>query len=650
MRASGVRRKAIVPLLRALVITLPSLGLVVLPANAGPTLLTTGTEVPVVRTLPAVTLHSTDGPVAVTAFRGKWLWIYFGYTNCPDVCPFALADMAAAYRQLAHPEQVQVLFVSVDSERDTPTVSQTYAAYFHPAFRGATGAAEDIRSLLGAMGGTYRILPPANPAAGYAVSHPNVVYVVDPTGRVVGTNARPASLIAAFGAVGAAASDQDARPGGSTVDPAQVALVCEPPGAAMSGTDMGSDTSPGRPEQALMTRARTLGSGTAILPTATPMRMWTFPLGDWLGMLHGDLVLGYNAQGGPRGATAWAAENWEMAMASRALGPGVLDLKAMTSLEPLTLPAGGTPQLFQTGETYQLNPLIDRQHPHDLLMEVSGRYTWNLDTHKALFLYGGLAGEPALGPVAYLHRPSSADNHGVPLGHHLQDSTHVAFGVATVGARFDALQVEASLFNGREPDEFRYNLDLGPLDSWSGRVSLAPTPNWTMQASYGHLKNPELLHPGDVDRITASAMYVTQTPLGLWASHLVCGVNVERHADQLVPLMGLGLESQWDLFGANHVYGRLEWVDKDGLPPDPPLNHVIHRIGALTLGFVRDLGISQVVDLGLGGEVTAIAPDAIEAQLYGPLPISGRVYLRLRPPVHGHLPGQGIGRVWGSPK
>jgi hypothetical protein len=273
-----------------------------------------------------------------------------------------------------------------------------------------------------------------------------------------------------------------------------------------------------------------------------------------------------------------------------------------------------------------------------MLMELAGRYTWNVDPHTGLFAYGGLVGEPALGPSAFMHRPSAADNHWAPLGHHWQDATHIAHGVATVGARRDDFQLEGSLFNGREPDEDRVGLEFGPLNSYATRLSWFPGRNWALQASFGHLVGPEALHAGDVDRLTASATNVQPFPWGWWSSSLIWGQNREldflgRHELDFIS-QSYGLESQVDA-GVHHGYTRLELVDKHGLPPDAPLGHVIERVGALTLGYVRDLVTTNAFALGLGADVTATSPDSRLWASYGTSPFSYRVYLRLRPATMG---------------
>lgn len=390
------------------------------------------------------------------------------------------------------------------------------------------------------------------------------------------------------------------------------------------------------PGMQLMMRARSLGSGTSLIPALSPMRMWSLEAGNWLWMFHGDLVGGYNQQGGPRGAQTWAAENWAMAMGSGLLGPGILDLRLMTSLEALTLPPGGTPELFQTGETYQGKALVDKQHPHDLLMELAARYTWQPLQDWHFFAYGALAGEPALGPSAFMHRPSAADNHWAPLAHHLQDSTHISFGVATLGARWRDVQLEASLFNGREPDENRLNLDLGPLDSWSTRLSWTPSENWAAQVSFGHLTHPEPLEAGDLNRATASVTHVLPLGPGLLSSSAIWGLNQEMHTPTQL-LQSLGLESQYDWDDQrNHVYGRFELVDKNGLQLTAADDHSSHGVAALTLGGIRDIDWFDSFDLGIGADASLYFADADVRKVYGDVPYGFRIYLRLRPPVMNH--------------
>src|SRR6202044_1001414 len=235
-----------------------------------------------------------------------------------------------------------------------------------------------------------------------------------------------------------------------------------------------------------------------------------------------------------------------------------------------TSPHPGFPELFQTGETYHGEPLVDHQHPHNVFSELTMNYSVPLGLaikEKVSWLfYGAAAGEPALGPVAYVHRASAAELPMAPLSHHLQDSTHISFGVLTTGLVISRLKVEGSVFNGREPGEKRYEINFAPLDSWSTRLSIAPSRNWTAQYSYGRLEHPEALEPGSQRRQTASVEYVR--PLntsklgdGSWATSLIWG-RVHQVADNHT-LNGYVLESTLNFQLKNYAFARVELVDKD---------------------------------------------------------------------------------------
>jgi hypothetical protein len=499
------------------------------------------------------------------------------------------------------------------------------------------------RHLLSALAATVFLAPPALAQGGHDHhGHP----APKPSGSPgLAPQPSPQPSVTPASPQPAASPDAGAHEGHGQTGPEAVPDAPDHSGHGVDHTQMdhgGAMLMPGYESHAamaadpLMQRARTLGSGTALLPATSPMRMWAVRQPDWLWMLHGDVVGGLNHQGGPRGTTTHAAENWAMLMGTRYLGPGILDLRLMGSLEPWTLPPGGTPQLFQTGETYQNRPLRDQQHPHDLFMELAARYTWTLSDRSSIFAYGALAGEPALGPVAFMHRPSAADNHWAPLAHHLQDSTHITYGVTTLGARYEAFQLEGSLFNGREPGENRVGFDFGPLDSWSTRLSWVPSPNWVAQVSYGQLKSPEALLPGDIHRTTASVANVQPFPGGTWSNSLVWGQNKELH-DGVNVLQSYGVESQVDWLEKNHAYGRLELVDKTGLDLGGDAHdHGANRVLALTLGGIRDLDTSDKFDLGLGADATVYSLDQETRAVYGENPVSFRVYLRLRPPTMQH--------------
>jgi hypothetical protein len=381
-----------------------------------------------------------------------------------------------------------------------------------------------------------------------------------------------------------------------------------------------------------------MGSGTSWQPSTSPMYMWSKVTNKWLLFVHADAKLGVNAQGGLRGVTKFESQNWIMPMAFRRVGNGTLQLRGMFSLEPFTFSPGGSPQLFQTGETYQGRPLVDSQHPHDLFMELSATYTLPLGDRAKWFAYVGFPGEPSLGPTAFMHRLSASENPSAPLSHHLQDSSHISFGVFSTGFTYRWFKLEGSLFNGREPDENRYDFEFNPWNSRAVRVSLAPTRNLTMQWSYGLLKNPEALKPGDVRRMTASVSYNKRFARGNWASTLIWGRNKENHTDEVENLNSYLAESTLNFLEKNYVYTRLESVDKvDLLSHDETArlgiddHHAVFRIGAYTFGAAREIWNTDKFSLALGGDVTFYSkPDALDS-VYGNNPVSYKFFLRIRP-------------------
>ncbi len=372
--------------------------------------------------------------------------------------------------------------------------------------------------------------------------------------------------------------------------------------------------------------------------------MWMTAVNGWSVMAHGNLIAGYDQQGGPRGVGKAESSNWLMLMEEHRVGHGSIQFREMLSAEPLTTPHPGFPTLFQTGETYKGKPLVDLQHPHDLFSEMAVRFTYPLSERIIWLIYGGAAGEPALGPVGFPHRLSAMENPAAVLGHHLQDSTHITYGLITSGFIVGPVKLEASAFNGREPDEARYNFDFGPLDSWSARVSYAPGRNWTMQYSYGHLVHPEALELGNVDRQTASVSYNRPFTHGNWANTLIWGRN-RKTSDVLTAQQQLFntpvgnsylYESSLNFLEKDYAFTRLELVDKDELDLNPPLDHRSFRIGAFTFGGVRDLVQNKYGQLGLGADVTFYSKPAALDPVYGNNPVSFHVFLRLRPPKMMH--------------
>jgi len=350
--------------------------------------------------------------------------------------------------------------------------------------------------------------------------------------------------------------------------------------------------------------------------------------GGWEFMAHGTIFVDYNQQSGPRGAGKAESLNWGMLMQQHMLGRGTILFTQMFSAESLTSPHPGFPELFQTGETYHGEPLIDHQHPHNVFAELAALYTLPLTEKVSWELYGGPSAEPALGPVTYLHRASAAELPMAPLGHHLQDSTHTSFGVVTTGFIIDRVKLEASAFNGHEPNEERWSIQLGALDSWSGRAWVAPTKNWVGQYSIGRLEHPEALEPGSQWRQTASVEYNQPMTNGSWATTLVWG-RVHRIATA-TNLNSYLLESTLNFAQRNYVFTRLELVDKDELFPAAPI-HPAYRIGAYTFGGDRDLVHNRTWQLAWGADVTFYSKPAALNTAYGANPIAFQIFLRMRP-------------------
>src|SRR5437870_771757 len=250
-------------------------------------------------------------------------------------------------------------------------------------------------------------------------------------------------------------------------------------------------------------------SGTSWQPEAAPHEGVHWTRGAWMGMVHGFVDLVYDHQGGPRGDDKAFAPSMAMVMAQRPAAGGTFGARVMLSSDPATIGKRGYPLLLQTGETADgRTPLVDRQHPHDAVMELALTYSHEVGQASSVFVYAGLPGEPALGPPTFMHRFSGMSIPESPIGHHWLDSTHIAFGVLTGGVVWDTVKVEASAFNGREPDEHRWNIERPRFSSYSARLTWNPSPAWSLQGSFGRLKEPEQLEPGiDIDRTTISASY-----------------------------------------------------------------------------------------------------------------------------------------------
>lgn len=366
-------------------------------------------------------------------------------------------------------------------------------------------------------------------------------------------------------------------------------------------------------------------------------------LDGWHVMQDANVFITFNRQGGPRGDTELVSTNWWMGMFSRDAGAGRLTISTMLSLDPLTVGKDGYSEIFQAGETYNGQPLIDRQHPHDFLMQFGLLWRVPLTDRYALTLAGAPVGEPALGPVAFMHRRSAAENPTAPLGHHTFDSTHIAMGVLTAAVDSGPWMVETSVFHGREPDENRWDLmDPGALDSWSVRGWYRFGREWTFQASHGFLNEPEALEPGDVRRTTASASW-TREAEGLDYDAVTVGYGRNDKTSQSYNAF---LAEGTRRVGANSFFGRVEALQVETELLQTGVAH--HEEGhtpardtvlALTLGALRDVWRWKGLDFGLGADMTFYGvPDAL-AGTHGSRPLSFHIYGRIRPPAR-------LGRMW----
>jgi hypothetical protein len=378
-----------------------------------------------------------------------------------------------------------------------------------------------------------------------------------------------------------------------------------------------------------------MASGTSMNPDSWAMPMKMTNLGSWQAMFMGQAFLVDTQQSGPRGADKFYAPNWMMGSAMHSLAGGTLALQTMLSLDPATITNRSYPELFQTGETAYGQPLVDAQHPHDFIMSLSLDYVHAWGKTKLQFYYAPV-GDPALGPVAFPHRASAFELPQATLSHHWQDSTHIANNVATVAVARDWWRFEASGFYGSEPDENRWNIDWGPMNSYSGRFSVMPSSNWLFQVSAGRLTRPERQEPGDVVRTTASLHYVRPVSKGQWSNSLIWGRNHETLSKRNVN--SYLAETLLPVTHRDFLTGRIELVDKDELfARQPALEEQLartagstFRIQAYTAGFTHDLGTFHHLETGVGANVTAyVIPMAIRPY-YGDHPAGINLYLRFR--------------------
>ena len=377
-------------------------------------------------------------------------------------------------------------------------------------------------------------------------------------------------------------------------------------------------------------------SGSDVQPASTPANMVMRQHGSWMLMLHGEAFINELQESGPRGSGKFFSTNWIMPMAQRSFANGTLTLRTMLSLEPVTVSQRRYPELFQQGETAFGKPIVDGQHPHNLFMEIAALYDYKLGERALLSIYAAPVGDPALGPSAYAHRSTASENPMAPLGHHLQDSTHISDDVITAGITYKTFRVEASGFHGREPDENRWHISAGSIDSWSARLTFNPGKNWSAQYSIAHLTSLEQLFPHeDVRRMTASLMYNRPIHNGNWASLVWWGRNQSLQDGNVGT--GYLLESTLQFLSRNNAWTRIENVDRTnelllGNSTFPPgfVERYFTRVQAYSFGYDRELGHIPHLSTALGAQFTAYGLPAALSELYSPRPFGIVGFLRLR--------------------
>jgi len=378
-------------------------------------------------------------------------------------------------------------------------------------------------------------------------------------------------------------------------------------------------------------------SGTSAEPNSTPMPMLMKQTHGWTLMFHGNVFILDEQQSGPRGTDKFFSTNWLMGMAQHKLGHGVLTLRSMLTLEPATITDRRYPLLFQQGETAYGVPIADGQHPHNFVMEFAAIYDWKLGSNALLSFYAAPTGDPAIGPTAYPHRASAAEDPVGALGHHQEDSTHIAADVVTGGLTYRIVRIEASGFHGREPGENRWEIEQGTIDSWSTRLTIQPGKNWSGQYSYARIASPEALFPAEnQERMTASLMYNRPLANGNWASTFIWGRTRSLPGDEIFD--SYLFESTVHFLARNHAWTRIESAERSNelilgenpLPPgfeEMPIGHV----QAYTFGYDRDIDLIPDLASAIGAQFTTYGVPGILQPIYSAHPVGVAMFLRLRP-------------------
>lgn len=393
-----------------------------------------------------------------------------------------------------------------------------------------------------------------------------------------------------------------------------------------------------------------MGSGTSWLPDSSRVRDIRYMPGQWMVSLQAKAYGQYVNQSTKRGDTQLGLTDWEMLMAMRSIGSGQLRLNLMTTVEPLTLGGNGYPLLLQTGGTYEHAFMHDRQHPHNAMMELSAAFEQPIANFAAVSMYAAAVGEPAIGPVASMHRPSAENDPLAPIGHHWQDASHQSFGVLTFGVNTRTLKLEGSLFNPREPDEHHLFMDYrgAKLDSYAGRLTWAATPHVVASSWYGFLNSHERLDPtARMHRYGASVLTQSRGVRGGdWSSTFVWAMNLHHHDGASHAIIHGGAnasphhhassllaESNFGIGKRTSIFARMESVRKNG----EELGFLggdlteLYDIRSYTLGAARSIiaVANTQVSLGARGSVNVVPQNLLAT--YGTRRPSGfAVYAQLR--------------------
>jgi hypothetical protein len=377
-------------------------------------------------------------------------------------------------------------------------------------------------------------------------------------------------------------------------------------------------------------------SGTSWQPDVSPHSGVHSMTGKWTLMGHAMLNLVYDKQSGPRGDETVFGSGMVMGMATGRLSDrDTVQFRAMLSPDPLQ-GKRGYPILLAAGETADgVTGLVDRQHPHDLFMELSASYSRKIGEKGSIFVYAGLPGEPAFGPPAFMHRLSIMDSPEAPITHHWMDSTHITYGVVTVGVTYGGLKIEASRFKGREPDENRYDIESPKLNSTAVRISWNPSENWSLQASWARQKSPEQLEPDeDQEKWSASAIYSCKIGNdGYFAATVAVArkQSIEVTGTRNHALNAGFVEATWKPDARWTVFARGEIAATDELLPAPGRTHgPEYSVGKASIGAIRDFKLTKGVKLGFGAIISrSITPRGLDAS-YGGDRTSGMAFVRLK--------------------